>query len=764
MMAKSSDDPQSAAADRASSNATVSQDSATKKKKTTTDSSAALARAKTPVEARVAQIAELLQSLDHEAQGKMAPQLEERQRRENQLIQVRLGLANGLFAALRWKHSPTASHSFRVAVTCTSWAIQRELADDQREWLEVAALLHDVGKIGVPDEVLVKPGKLLPEEAATLGRYREIGLEILKNCCATDEVLDIIRYAPAWFDGALPEFDRGGSELPLGARMISIADAFDAMTTDHVYRPARSRERAFAELFDFAGSQFDPELVTEFVQLHQNNLIGDLDFMERHWLGSLSGATSYTSWRRPENQQAQADETQAPGYSVERYQQQLVENMHDGVAFIDAQLRIFGWNVGAERLTGVSRSAMEQRPWSPSLLILRDEEGRLLPDEKCPVARAIKSGSQTIQRVSLSSRDRNEIPVDLHAIPVYDEEGTVRGVTMLLRDAESETSLAQRCQNLHTLATRDPLTQVANRAEFDRVLEEFVTQHLEANASCSLVICDIDRFKRVNDHYGHQAGDAAIISFSSLLKQGSRSGDLVARYGGEEFVVLCANCNNAAAAERAEGLRLELARTPQTALGGRAITASFGVTELQPGDTPQTMLRRADRALLLAKDRGRNQVVQLGTGRNESETSSSDHPDRYADSEKLVERQMVSNVPLNVSIEKLRGFVADHSAKIIAISDDRVELAINSHARTKSRRRNDRAIVFQMLLRFSEQREPEGNAKTQSASRAGSLQTIVHVAIRPSRGRDRRNRHLVEQAGDLMTSLQSYLMVKEVKR
>ena len=113
-----------------------------------------------------------------------------------------------------------------------------------------------------------------------------------------------------------------------------------------------------------------------------------------------------------------------------------------------------------------------------------------------------------------------------------------------------------------------------------------------------MIICDIDRFKHINDTYGHPAGDEAIKSFAQLLKSGCRPGDLVARYGGEEFVVLCADCHNAAAAERAEQMRKNLARLPQPALGGNPITASFGVTEVQPGDTPDTMLRRADRALL----------------------------------------------------------------------------------------------------------------------------------------------------------------------
>ena len=130
----------------------------------------------------------------------------------------------------------------------------------------------------------------------------------------------------------------------------------------------------------------------------------------------------------------------------------------------------------------------------------------------------------------------------------------------------------------------------------------------------SIVISDVDRFKQVNDVYGHQAGDDVLIRFASLLRQYARAGDLVARYGGEEFVMLWAECDNATAARRAEEIRYELSRIPQPMLNQKSITSSFGVTEIQLGDTAETILRRADRALYQAKDTGRNRVVQLGAG------------------------------------------------------------------------------------------------------------------------------------------------------
>src|SRR5438874_2373436 len=109
---------------------------------------------------------------------------------ENQLIQVRLGLASSLFGALRAKHAPTAHHSLRVALNCSAWGAMLGLTDTQRDELEVAALLHDVGKIGVPDGILLKPAPLTPDEFYVVERHRQIGAEILRSCCASAAVLE----------------------------------------------------------------------------------------------------------------------------------------------------------------------------------------------------------------------------------------------------------------------------------------------------------------------------------------------------------------------------------------------------------------------------------------------------------------------------------------------------------------------------------------------------------------------------------------------
>ncbi len=675
---------------------------------------------------------------------------------ENQLVQVRLGLASSLFAALRAKHAPTAAHSVRVALSCSAWAASLGHSEAERDELEVAALLHDVGKIGVPDEILHKVTKLTADEFALVERHRHVGGDILRACCTSDTVLAVVEYAGAWFNGRREGYELFGSKLPLGARMVAIVDAFDSMTSEHVYRRAMSRERALAELFEFAGTQFDPQLVQEFCDFIGGDQVKLQAVVARRWLKDLAPSASEGFWRLNRGPLASS------AAQVETlFHRKLLESMHDAVVFVDGSLRIVLWNRAAERLTGNLAPSIEHKNRSPTLLGLRDEQQQLIVEADCPVIQSIKSGVQTLRRLSVAGRNGQRVDVDAHLVPVHAKNGVSHGAALLLHDASSQITLEQRVQSLHEKAIRDPLTQVANRAEFDRIHANWVESHLERRLPCSLVICDIDHFKKINDNFGHQAGDEVLIAFAALLRRHCRSGDLVARYGGEEFVMICADCDNSTATVRAEELRAELAELPMIVLNGRCITASFGVTELQSGDTPETMLRRADRALYQAKACGRNMVVQLGSG------IFGDEPKprragwwawlRSAAPEQLLQRTLTTSVPLNLVVEKIRGFVADHHAQVEAINERHLVLRIDGVSSSLLRRNSDRAIPFLIQIDLDEHRT---NGDSSAAGRM--IRTVLSVKISPQRGRDRRRRDVVEKALRLLASLKSYLVAQDL--
>ena len=170
-------------------------------------------------------------------------------------------------AALWYRDSATAEHSRRVADLCAKMA--RDLLPFHESFiLESAALLHDTGKLCVPDSILLKPRSLSKDEWRVLRKFDRIGVEIIKNTFRNQMLVEIIQTYHAWYGGTPhnPELPTG-EDIPLGARILTIADAYDAMTSDKVYRKGRTAEDAIGELRNCAGTQFDPQLVDRLIAI-----------------------------------------------------------------------------------------------------------------------------------------------------------------------------------------------------------------------------------------------------------------------------------------------------------------------------------------------------------------------------------------------------------------------------------------------------------------------------------------------------------------
>jgi diguanylate cyclase (GGDEF)-like protein/putative nucleotidyltransferase with HDIG domain/PAS domain S-box-containing protein len=171
-----------------------------------------------------------------------------------------------LCAALSFRDPLTAEHSRRVADLALLLARGR-LSERDCYVLEVAALLHDIGKLGVPEAVLLKPGPLTEDEWKVMGGHENIGVEILHAAFSSPELTAIVANQHAWFAGAESSKLPSGEDIPLGARILAIADAYDAMTSDRAYRKGRTQAEAIEELRRCAGRQFDPSLVERFAEL-----------------------------------------------------------------------------------------------------------------------------------------------------------------------------------------------------------------------------------------------------------------------------------------------------------------------------------------------------------------------------------------------------------------------------------------------------------------------------------------------------------------
>jgi HD-GYP domain-containing protein (c-di-GMP phosphodiesterase class II) len=171
-----------------------------------------------------------------------------------------------LVSALAYRDADTADHSRRVADLCVSMA-SGWMDAKQTHLLEIAALLHDIGKIGIPDDILLKPGRLTEKEWALMAQQQHIGIEIIATTFHCEELTEITRTRNACYggDNEQPHLPTG-NDIPLAARILAICDSYDAMTFDRPFRQGRRHAEAATELRRCAGTQFDPELVERFLE------------------------------------------------------------------------------------------------------------------------------------------------------------------------------------------------------------------------------------------------------------------------------------------------------------------------------------------------------------------------------------------------------------------------------------------------------------------------------------------------------------------
>jgi len=179
-----------------------------------------------------------------------------------------LGITMAFAEALEKRDNYTGGHTRRVCEYSMAIARHMKLPEKQLEELHLSAILHDIGKIGVPDRVLQKPGKLEPDESAEMNRHPVLGSEILEHVKSLRAMIGGVRNHHEKFDGSGYPDQKKGEEIPLIGRIIAVADAFDAMTSTRPYRTALTHETALNELVTFSGRQFDPGVVDAFIQVY----------------------------------------------------------------------------------------------------------------------------------------------------------------------------------------------------------------------------------------------------------------------------------------------------------------------------------------------------------------------------------------------------------------------------------------------------------------------------------------------------------------
>jgi diguanylate cyclase (GGDEF)-like protein/PAS domain S-box-containing protein len=554
-----------------------------------------------------------------------------------------------LLAALRLRDAATIQHVRRSAQFATGLARFIGWEGVSLRRLEVAALLHDIGKIGVPDHVLFKPGPLNPAEEELFALQHHVGIDVLQACRVHQEVLEIINQTT-------PNYDRGqhsSKELHLGARILAIADAYDSLSHKQVYRDAKSHSEILSILAGSAGTRFD------------GNLVGVMN----RWIQAEGVPFSRELQESPTSSGAGffqlAEEMQASSMCHIFSYLHTLESMYDGFYLVESDLKFRIWNSGMERLLGRPASKMLDQTWTSRQIEFASKQGRPLSETTFPLREVIKSGKAQTAHVQVRHADGRWINVELMSVPLFDHDGSLQGVAEIFRDLSQDRRRRAEDKNLRQQATRDALTGVFNRGELERTLESLLSEFNRDNSPepMSLIFLDVDHFKSIKDTYLHLTGDQVLTGLAKLLQSETYSGEIIGRYGGEEFIVMCPATDLKQAIVKAERLRRATRDATLCSIQGLKITASFGVTEFEQGDTLDDVFRRADKALFTSKERGRDRTTALSKKEfldGKSETLSIEQAPTNT-----FEGNFLACVTSDMIVLKLGSFVREQKARLM---------------------------------------------------------------------------------------------------
>jgi diguanylate cyclase (GGDEF)-like protein/PAS domain S-box-containing protein len=288
----------------------------------------------------------------------------------------------------------------------------------------------------------------------------------------------------------------------------------------------------------------------------------------------------------------------------------LLDQMFDAVYLVDRQRRVVYWNAAAERLTGYARDDVINRSCADNLLCHVDQDGQLLCNDLCPLARTMYEGQPRQDDIYVHHKDGHRVPVTVRCSPLRDDRGEVIGAMEVFSDNSVLHNLQQRVATAEQLALVDSLTGLANRRHAELLLNAHLDELRRYGTAFAVILADVDEFKPINDTFGHLLADRVLAMVAGTLARNLRPFDTVARWGGDEFLAVLRAIDATTLATVGERL-LKLVASSYLDIQGQqvAVTISLGATLALPGETKGDLLRRVDGCLYASKGEGRNHLT-----------------------------------------------------------------------------------------------------------------------------------------------------------
>lgn len=286
----------------------------------------------------------------------------------------------------------------------------------------------------------------------------------------------------------------------------------------------------------------------------------------------------------------------------------LLDNLFEALYVVDQNKTIVYWNKGCEQLTGYSSEEMVGQPYDQAAISFEKGSNSDQAKSRLGIERVLQTSIPTKWKGSIQRKNGQTVYVKSHITPILLPNGSIAGATEVLRNMTSQLALEETHQEILEASRQDPLTGLFNRCAITEFLKAEIERSLRYQQPFSIIMVDIDHFKRFNDNYGHETGDRVLSQVGKLFDDSIRQPDVSGRWGGEEFLILTPNSNRQAAQKLAQRLcdmfqKISIEGIDET------ITGSFGISQLNRSQTTDQLLYQADQALYQAKNNGRNQVA-----------------------------------------------------------------------------------------------------------------------------------------------------------